>query len=91
MSDVCLLSNHAEVLLCMARSPETRLRHIADCVGITERATHRIVCELESAGYVTRHRLGRRNFYELHPDAPVDAATGTVKLGDFLAPMLEAA
>jgi predicted transcriptional regulator len=46
-----------------------RLREIADCVGITERAVHRIVCDLCEAGYVTRTRDGRRNRYELHPDA----------------------
>ena len=66
-----LLTNHGHVLVCVAREPGMRLREIADCVGITERAAHRIVCELESAGYVTRHRDGRRNYYELHPDAPL--------------------
>lgn len=44
------------------------LREVADCVGITERTTHRIVCELEQAGYLTRHRNGRRNSYEVHAD-----------------------
>ena len=48
-----------------------RLRTIANCVGITERATHKIICELEEAGYLTRHRLGRLNFYEVHPDLPL--------------------
>ena len=41
---------------------------MADCVGITERAAHRIVCELEEAGYLTRRREGRRNVYEVHPE-----------------------
>jgi predicted transcriptional regulator len=43
-----------------------RLREIADCVGITERAAHRIVCELEKEGYLTRRREGRRNVYDVH-------------------------
>ena len=48
-----------------------RIRDVAECVGITERAAHRIVCELEEAGYLSRQRLGRRNFYEVHPDIPL--------------------
>ena len=66
-----LLTNHGHALLCVAREPGMRLREIADCIGISERATHKIVCELEAAGYLTRHRQGRRNFYEVHADAPL--------------------
>jgi DNA-binding IclR family transcriptional regulator len=66
-----LLTNHGLALVCLAREPGARLRDIADCVGVTERAAHRIVCELEESGYLTRHRLGRRNFYELHAQAPL--------------------
>lgn len=65
------LSNHAHVLLCVARNPNMRLRDIASCVGITERATHRIVCELEEAGYLTRSRNGSRNEYEVHDHLPL--------------------
>ncbi len=68
---VDLLTNHGHVLVCVAREPGMLLRDVAACVGITERAAHRIVCELEAAGYLTRHRKGRRNSYELHPDAPL--------------------
>lgn len=68
-STVSLLTNHGLVLLCIARLPGARLRDVAECVGITERATHRLLCELEDAGFITRHRLGRRNFYEIHADA----------------------
>ena len=59
------------MLLCVAGKPGTRLRDIAACVGLTERATHRLICELEAAGYLTRQRIGRRNFYEVHADAPL--------------------
>jgi DNA-binding MarR family transcriptional regulator len=59
------LTNHAMVLLCIAGDPGMLLRDIAARVGITERATHRIIGELEAAGYVTRRREGRRNFYEV--------------------------
>jgi DNA-binding IclR family transcriptional regulator len=68
VSDFGFLTNHAQVLVCVGRDPETRLRDIAECVGITERAAHRIVCELEGAGYLKRRRVGRRNAYEIDPE-----------------------
>ena len=71
MASFDFLTNHAHVLVCVKRDPNMRLREIADCVGVTERAAHRIVCELESAGYLTRHREGRRNSYEIHADLPL--------------------
>lgn len=65
------LTNHAHVLLCIARDPEIRLSDVADTVGITERATQRIVNELIGAGYVSRVRMGRRNHYEIHGELPL--------------------
>jgi DNA-binding MarR family transcriptional regulator len=57
------LTNHAQVLLCVADTPDIRLRDVAERVGITERATQRIVADLIEAGYVKRERIGRRNRY----------------------------
>jgi hypothetical protein len=71
MGDWKLLTNHGHALLCVAREPGMRLRDVAECVGITERAAHRIVSDLCRADYLTRHRNGRRNSYELHPEAPL--------------------
>lgn len=59
------LSNHAHVLVCLARDPDTRLRDVAELVGITERAVFKIVGELEDSGVITRRREGRRNHYEI--------------------------
>lgn len=59
------LTNHAHVLLCIAREPEARMRDVANLVGITERAVQRIVADLEEAGYVERTRDGRRNRYKV--------------------------
>lgn len=59
------LTNHAHVLVCVARDPGARLRDIAASVGITERAAHRIVSELVDEGYLVRERQGRRNHYEV--------------------------
>jgi DNA-binding IclR family transcriptional regulator len=57
------LTNHAQVLLCVAETPDIRLREVAEHVGITERATQRILAELVDAGYVKIERVGRRNHY----------------------------
>jgi hypothetical protein len=62
------LTNHTLALLCVVRTPGMRLRDIATSVGITERAAHRIMSDLVEAGFLTRHRVGRRNFYEVHPE-----------------------
>ena len=62
------LTNHAQVLVCIARDPGVRLRDIGERVGITERAAHRIVTELADAGYITRERNGRRNRYTINGD-----------------------
>ncbi len=65
------LTNHAQVLICIAHDPGVRLRDIGERVGITERAAHRIVAELDTAGYITREREGRRNRYTINADSPL--------------------
>jgi hypothetical protein len=65
------LTNHAQVLFCLLQDPTVRLRDVADRVGITERATQSIVADLVTEGYVSRTRVGRRNTYQVHIDAPL--------------------
>lgn len=77
MESWTFLTNHAHVLLCIARDPEIRLKEVADRVGITERATQRIVAELTADGYLRAEKFGRRNRYSLDPSRrlrhPVEA------------------
>lgn len=65
------LTNHAHVLICVARDPGIRLRDIAAAIGITERAAHRILSELVEDGYVLREKQGRRNRYQVVPELPL--------------------
>lgn len=65
------LTNHSHVMLCIADDPDVRLRDVATQVGITERATQRIVAELEDAGYLSHEKVGRRNRYQVHTDLPL--------------------
>jgi DNA-binding Lrp family transcriptional regulator len=80
------LTNHAQVLVCIAHDPGVRLREISERVGITERAAHRIVDELASSGYISRERVGRRNRYAIEADAKLPDRAGRVeRIGDLLA------
>jgi len=80
------LTNHAQVLLCIAQDPGIRLREIGEAVGITERAAHRIVVELAAAGYISRTRNGRRNHYRIQSHLPVpDPLAHEQRIGDLLA------
>jgi DNA-binding MarR family transcriptional regulator len=69
--DWTFLSNHATVLLCIAKEPGLLVREVADRVGITVRAVLRILADLERAGYLSRIREGRRNRYEVHAGLPL--------------------
>jgi hypothetical protein len=65
------LTNHAQVLVCIAHDPGVRLRDIGERVDITERAAHRFVSDLAAAGYITRQRNGRRNHYTINTQLPL--------------------
>jgi predicted transcriptional regulator len=84
------LTSHARVLLCIAQDPSLRLREIGERVGITERATHRIVGDLADAGYLSRERHGRRNSYTVHSDQTLpDPVARRQRVGDLLAVLTE--
>ncbi len=85
-----LLTNHAHVLHAVACQPDIRLRDIAERVGITERAVHRIVCDLEEVGYLTRHHVGARNSYEVHATADLAGKfEHQLRVGDVLELLLK--
>jgi predicted transcriptional regulator len=95
MAEWKFLTNHAHVLLCVAHEPEILLREIAGAVGITERAAHRIIAELEEGGYISRERKGRRNSYQFHPDKVMDhpnlqhSLLGELTLGELVVPLID--
>lgn len=59
------LTSHARVLMIISQNPNIRVRDIAAIAGLTERSTQRIVADLESADYLRRERIGRRNHYTI--------------------------
>ena len=62
------LTNHAHVLLLIARETNLRMRELAAQVGITERAVQRIVEELTASGYLIVTKDGRRNRYQVREE-----------------------
>jgi len=74
------------VPLRIARDPGVRLRDIADRLSITERSAHGIVADLTEAGYVVKHKDGRRNRYQIQAHMPLpEPASREPAIGEVLA------
>jgi DNA-binding transcriptional ArsR family regulator len=79
------VTNHALVLCLVAQHPRITARDVSLAVGITEKATRRIINDLEADGYVTKKREGRRLRYRVEPDLPLRAETQQdMMVGDLL-------
>ena len=62
------LSNHGLIILHLVQNPRATLREIARITNVTERTVYKIVRDLEAAGYIVKHRGGRRNSYSLNEE-----------------------
>ena len=86
MESWSFLTNHARVLLCIAHDPGARLRDISASLGITDRSVYGIVTDLTAAGYVIKHRDGRRNLYQIQAHLPLpEPASKEPAIGEVLA------
>jgi DNA-binding IclR family transcriptional regulator len=86
VSSWSFLTNHARVLLCIARDPGVRLRDIAASLDITERSAFGILTDLAEAGYVVKEKNGRRNHYHIQAHLPLPESVGRERtVGDVLA------
>jgi hypothetical protein len=84
------LTSHARALLCIAADPGVRLRDVAGSLGITERTAHGIIADLAAAGYIVKHKHGRRNRYQIQAHLPLpDPATSEPAIGDVLAMLVD--
>ncbi len=85
MAKWTFITNHGLVLGYIARSPRSTARVIAQAVGITERTTHKIIAELEEAGYISRKRVGRKNQYHINANLSLrHPSHGEVAVGELL-------
>ena len=65
------ITNHGLVLNYIYHNSHSTAREIANFIGVTERTTHKIISDLEAAGYITRRKSGRRNIYDVDPQLPL--------------------
>ena len=65
------ITNHGLVLSYISHNSTSTAREIAQSIGVTERTTHKIISDLEQAGYITRRKSGRRNVYNVDPNLPL--------------------
>ena len=65
------ITNHGLVLAYIFHNPSHTAREIANHVGVTERTTHKIITDLEEAGFITRRKSGRRNLYSVDQALPL--------------------
>jgi len=84
MTGWSFLTTHARVLLTIAEDPEIRLRDIAATVGVTERRAHAIVADLTDSDCLKKHRVGRRNRYEIQSQRRVNDDVIELTIGDVL-------
>ena len=78
-------TNHARVLICIARDPGIRLRDLAATIDVTERSAYGIVTDLVNAGYVVKDKDGRRNRYRVEAQLPLPESIGRDRtIGDVL-------
>jgi predicted HTH transcriptional regulator len=71
------ITNHGLVLSYISHNPTSTARGIANYIGVTERTTHKIISDLEVAGYIGRRKVGRRNVYSVDPQLPLRHHTKT--------------
>ena len=84
MSEWSFITNHGMVLAAIARHPRSTARELGDDVGITERTAHKIIQDLEEAGYITKTKVGRKNKYTIHPDMPLAEEATDAAVGELL-------
>ncbi len=84
MANWNFITNHGQVLAVIAMRMATTAREIGDAVGITERAAHRIIRDLEKGGYVSKMKVGRTNSYRIHADVPLRDDVSDAAVGELL-------
>jgi DNA-binding Lrp family transcriptional regulator len=84
MSEWSFITTHGLVLASIAKHPRSTAREIGDMVGVTERTAHKIILDLEEAGYITKTKVGRKNKYTIHSDMPLAEEASDADVGQLL-------
>ena len=79
------ITNHATVMLQIAKNPRITAREIAEETGISERAIRKIIADLARDKYIQKTKNGRRLIYSVNRHALLRSNSGSnVQIGDFL-------
>lgn len=84
MTEWNIFTSHGLVLVAIAKNPGKTTREIGLDIGITERTTHKIIVDLENAGYITRNKVGRKNTYQIHPGMIIKDSVTDASIGELL-------
>jgi DNA-binding MarR family transcriptional regulator len=85
MSEWTFITSHAAVLLAIAENLDVRVEQLARDLRLAERTVRKIIGELVEAGYLRRHRKGRRNVYALRASRRLrDPLLGNASVADLL-------
>ena len=70
MATWTFLTNHAIVLLFLAKHPLITGRKLSGLIGITERSVRNIISDLVSEGYIKGSKVGRQVRYKINLNLP---------------------
>lgn len=85
MPEWTIITNHGLVLAYLSKHQRSTAREIATAINITEWTVHKIINNLEAAGYIERQKIGRRNHYRINTNYSLRHETvKDVMVGDLL-------
>lgn len=85
MAEWTFITNYAMVLMLLAKKPRVTAIDVSHAIGITERATRKIIADLDTAGYITKKKEGRRVRYRVNPEMFLRGQTSQdVAVGELL-------
>jgi predicted ArsR family transcriptional regulator len=85
MTEWTFITKHAVALSLIAKHPRITARELGLDLGITERATRKLIADLYAAGYIGKKKEGRGVKYRINPDLSLRQDTHReVAIGDML-------
>lgn len=79
------ITNYGVILTYIAQNPRSTTQNMAQMTNLSIRYVNTIIDNLIAAGYITKIKEGRRNYYVIHPEQPVqEELIGTYTIGEML-------
>jgi hypothetical protein len=66
-----IFTSHGLVLISILNRPGQTVREISLELNLTDRAVAIAIADLESDGYIIKHKVGRRTFYQVDENHPL--------------------